>query len=161
MPSFDVVSQVDMQEVRNAVDQANREIVNRFDFKDTGTIIELGDDSITLRSSTDHRLEAALDVLESRLVKRKVPLKALEKGQMEDAAGGTVRQEIGLNQGIDQERAKQIVKSVKDTKLKVQAAVQGDQVRISGKKRDDLQSVMKLLGDADFGIPLQFTNRRD
>lgn len=161
MPSFDVVSQVDMQEVRNAVDQANREIVNRFDFKDTGTIIELGDDSITLRSSTDHRLEAALDVLEGRLVKRKVPLKALEKGQMEDAAGGTVRQEIGLNQGIDQERAKQIVKSVKDTKLKVQAAVQGDQVRISGKKRDDLQSVMKLLGDADFGIPLQFTNRRD
>ncbi len=161
MPSFDVVSQVDMQEIRNAVDQANREIVNRFDFKDTGTIIELGDDSITLRSSTDHRLEAALDVLESRLVKRKVPLKALEKGQMEDAAGGTVRQEIGLNQGIDQERAKKIVKSVKDTKLKVQAAVQGDQVRISGKKRDDLQSVMQLLGDADFGIPLQFTNRRD
>lgn len=161
MPSFDVVSQVDMQEVRNAVDQANREIVNRFDFKDTGTIIELGDDSITVRSSTDHRLEAAVDVLEGRLVKRKVPLKALEKGQMEDAAGGTVRQEIGLNQGIDQERAKKIVKSVKDTKLKVQAAVQGDQVRISGKKRDDLQSVMQLLRDADFGIPLQFTNRRD
>lgn len=161
MPSFDVVSQVDMQEVRNAVDQANREIVNRFDFKDTGTIIELGDDSITVRSSTDHRLEAAVDVLEGRLVKRKVPLKALDKGQMEDAAGSTVRQEIGLNQGIDQERAKKIVKSVKDTKLKVQAAVQGDQVRISGKKRDDLQSVMQLLRDADYGIPLQFTNRRD
>lgn len=161
MPSFDVVSQVDMQEVRNAVDQANREIVNRFDFKDTGTIIELGDESITVRSSTDHRLEAAVDVLEGRLVKRKVPLKALDKGQMENAAGGTVRQEIGLNQGIDQERAKKIVKAVKDTKLKVQAAVQGDQVRISGKKRDDLQSVMQLLQDAEYGIPLQFTNRRD
>lgn len=161
MPSFDVVSEVDVQEVRNAVDQAAREIGNRFDFKDTGTRVGLSDEEITVTSSTEHRLEAAVDVVEGRLAKRKVPLKAVTKGKVEDAAGGSYRQVLTLNQGISQEKAKAIVKFVKDHKLKVQAAVQGDQLRISGKKRDDLQQVMQSLREEDFGIPLQFTNRRD
>lgn len=161
MPSFDVVSQVDMQEVRNAVDQAQREISTRFDFKKTGTSLELGDDAITARSGTEQRLEAAVDVLEGKLVKRKVSLKALQPGKVEDAAGGTYRQVLTLNQGISQDRAKEIVKLVKDTKLKIQAAVQGDQVRITGKKRDDLQQIMQLLRERDLGIPLQFVNLRD
>lgn len=161
MPSFDIVSEVDLQEVRNAVDQAQREIATRFDFKDTGTSVELDEAEIALRSATEHRLEAALDVVEGKLVKRKVPLKAVSRGRVEPAAGGTYRQVLTLNQGIAQDKAKEIVKLVKDSKRKVQASVQGDQVRISGKKKDDLQAVMQAVQERDFDIPLQFTNRRD
>lgn len=161
MPSFDVVSRVDLQEVRNAVDQTRREITTRFDFKDTGTAVELGDGSITLRSSTEPRLKAALDVLEDKLVKRKVPLKALAHGKIEEAGGSTYRQLLTLNMGISQEKAKTVVKAVKDSGVKVQAAVQGDEVRVTGKKRDDLQAVIQKLKDADFGIPLQFVNFRE
>lgn len=161
MPTFDVVSRVDLQEVRNAVDQARREITTRFDFKDTGTSVDLGDGTITLRSSTEPRLKAAVDVLEDKLVKRKVSLKAVAHGKVEEAGGGTYRQVLTLNMGISQEKAREIVKAVKDNRMKVQAAVQGDEVRITGKKRDDLQSVIQRLKDADFGIPLQFVNFRD
>lgn len=161
MPSFDVVSRVDLQEVRNAVDQARREITTRFDFKDTGTSVELGEGAITVRSSTEPRLKAAVDVLEEKLVKRKVSLKALAHGKVEEAGGSTYRQVLTLNMGISQEKARAIVKAVKDTRLKVQAAVQGDEVRVSGKKRDELQTVIQRLKEADHEIPLQFVNFRD
>ncbi|RIK06696.1 MAG: YajQ family cyclic di-GMP-binding protein [Acidobacteria bacterium] len=159
-PSFDVVSELDMQEVRNAVQQASKEIQTRFDFKGTGTSIELKDEAIEVRSGTDQRLNAAVQVLEEKLVKRKVSLKALDKGKLEDAAGGTYRQEIKLNQGVPTEKAKEMVKLIKGMKLKVQAAIQGDSLRVSGKKKDDLQAVMAALKEKDFGIPLQFTNYR-
>jgi len=161
MPSFDVVSRVDLQEVRNAVDQAQREIVNRFDFKNTGTTIEPTDNDITVRSSTEQRLEAAVGVVEEKLIKRKVPLKALSKGNVEEAGGATYRQVLTLNVGISQDKAKEVVKAVKDTKLKVQAAVQGEEVRVTGKKRDELQAVIEALKGGDFGIALQFVNFRD
>ena len=161
MPSFDVVSRVDFQEVRNAVDQAGREITTRFDFKNTGTSVELGEDSITVRSSTEPRLKAAVEVLEEKMVRRKVPLKALTHGKVEEAGGSTYRQVLTLTMGISQEKAKTIVKAVKDSHLKVQSAVQGDEVRVTGKKRDDLQEVIQLLKEADFDIPLQFVNFRD
>lgn len=159
-PSFDVVSQVDMQEVRNGVQQASKEIQTRFDFKGTGTSVELKDNSIEIRSSTDQRLNAAVQVLEEKLVKRKVSLKALEKGKLEDAAGGSYRQEIKLKQGVPTEKAREMVKVIKAMKLKVQAAIMGDSLRVSGKKKDDLQAVMTALKERDFGIPLQFTNYR-
>lgn len=159
-PSFDVVSELDMQEVRNAVQQASKEIQTRFDFKGTGTSIELKDEGIEVRSGTDQRLKAAVQVLEEKLVKRKISLKALDKGKLEDAAGGTYRQEIKLNQGVPTEKAKEMVKLIKGMKLKVQAAIQGDSLRVSGKKKDDLQAVMTALKEKDFGIPLQFTNYR-
>lgn len=159
-PSFDVVSELDMQEVRNAVQQASKEIQTRFDFKGTGTSIELKDEAIEVRSGTDQRLKAAVQVLEEKLVKRKISLKALDKGKLEDAAGGTYRQEIKLNQGVPTEKAKEMVKLIKGMKLKVQAAIQGDSLRVSGKKKDDLQAVMTALKEKDFGIPLQFTNYR-
>lgn len=159
-PSFDVVSQLDMQEVRNGVQQASKEIQTRFDFKGTGTSVELKDNSIEIRSSTDQRLNAAVQVLEEKLVKRKVSLKALEKGKLEDAAGGSYRQEIKLKQGVPTEKAREMVKVIKAMKLKVQAAIMGDSLRVSGKKKDDLQAVMTALKERDFGIPLQFTNYR-
>lgn len=162
--SFDVVSEVDLQEVRNAVDQAAREISQRFDFKDTGSSIELGEDSgkpaITLKSNTDQKVKDIAKVLEEKMVKRKISLKALNKGEVQPAAGGTARQLIGINQGIEIEKARAIVKTVKDTKFKAQVAIQGDQVRVSSKSRDTLQDVMQVLREKDFGIPLQFTNYR-
>lgn len=162
MPSFDVVSQVDQQEVRNAVDQASRELANRFDFKGTDTSVELDELSITLRSSSEDRLKAARVVLEEKLVKRKVSLKGLDYGQVEDAAGGTYRQVAKLAAGISSEKAKEINKAIKAMGLKgVQSQTQGDQVRVSGKKRDDLQSVISALKETDLGIPLQFENFRD
>jgi uncharacterized protein YajQ (UPF0234 family) len=160
-PSFDIVSEVDLQEVKNAVNQAAKEIATRFDFKGTGTSIELKDPTvIEVRSETDKRLEAAVVVLEEKLVRRKVSLKALDKGRIQEAARGTFRQEIRIRQGISKEKAKEIIKAIKATGLKVQAAVYGDSVRVSGKKRDDLQAVIKTLKEKDFGIPLQFTNYR-
>ena len=161
MPSFDVVSQIDMQEVRNAVDQAMRELVNRFDFKGTNTTISLGDGEITLESSAEGRLEAAVDVLKTRLVARSVSLKTLEGGTVKPAAGGRVTTTFTLTQGIPQDAAKELGKHIRDTKLKVQFQVQGDQLRIQGKKRDDLQQVIAELKALDFRLPLQFVNFRD
>lgn len=158
--SFDVVSEVDLQEVRNAVDQAQREISTRFDFKNTGTALELKDQTIELRAGTDNRLKAAGEVLKEKVVRRTISLKALQEGSIQPAAKGTVRQEIQITQGISEEKARQITKFVKGSGLKVQAQVQKDQVRIMGKKKDDLQAAIKALKEEDFGIPLQFTNYR-
>ncbi|MGH9127597.1 MAG: YajQ family cyclic di-GMP-binding protein [Acidimicrobiales bacterium] len=162
MPTFDVVSEVDMQEVRNAVDQANREATTRYDFKDTDSSIELSDHTLTLRSASEDRLRALAQVLEERLVKRHVSLKALERGKVEEASKGAARQAITISAGISADKARQVNKAIKDLGLKgISSSTQGDQVRVSGKKRDDLQAVMTALREADFGIPLQFTNRRD
>jgi uncharacterized protein YajQ (UPF0234 family) len=162
MPTFDVVSEVDQQEVRNAVDQASREISTRFDFKGTDSSIELGEKSIELHTDTDQRLKALTQVLEEKLVKRKVSLKALSYAKVEEAAKGTVRQRVDLNVGINDEKAREIGKFIKALGLKgVQHQVQGDQLRVSGKKRDDLQNAIQAMREHDFGIPLQFTNFRD
>ena len=202
MPSFDVVSELDMQEVRNAVDQAHRELSTRFDFKDTGSSVDLGKDDLTLKSSTEDRIKAVRQVLEEKLVKRKVSLKALDWGKVEEAGGNTVRQSVklkaavqvleeklvkrkvslktlefgkveeatkgrarqkaALQSGINQEKAKAIGKYVKELGLKgVQHQVQGDQLRIIGKKRDDLQAVIAALREAELELPLQFENFRD
>jgi uncharacterized protein YajQ (UPF0234 family) len=162
--SFDVVSELDMQEVRNAVDQAKREISQRFDFKNTGSSIDLGEDgsdpTITLRSNTDQKVKDVLKVLEEKFVKRKLSLKSLQRGNIEQAGGGTARQTLTINQGISTEKAREIVKTIKDSKVKAQAAIQGDQVRVSSKSRDILQEVIELLKEKDFGIPLQFVNYR-
>ena len=162
MPSFDVVSEIDQQEIRNAVDQAQREVTTRFDFKNTGSEIELGENEITLRSSSEDRLNALRQVLEEKLVKRKVSLKALDYQKVEDASGGTVRQQVKLVAGISRDKATELNKHIKALGLKgVQSQVQGDQLRVTGKKRDDLQAVIASLREGDFGIPLQFTNFRD
>jgi uncharacterized protein YajQ (UPF0234 family) len=162
MPTFDVVSQVDMQEVRNAVDQASREVTTRFDFKDTGSNIELAGQELKLASSTEDRLRALVQVLEEKLVKRQVSLKALDRGGVEEAAKGTVRQVVKLKAGIGADEAKKINVFVKNMGLKgVSTQTQGDQVRVSGKKRDDLQAVIATLKAEDFGLPLQFENFRD
>ena len=161
--SFDVVSEVDLQEVRNAVDQAAREISQRFDFKGTGSSVELNDDkepNIVVRANTEQKVKDVVKVLEEKFVKRKVPLKSLQRGNIEPAAGGTARQTLALNQGISTDKAREIVKYIKDTKKKTQAAIQGDQVRVSAKSRDDLQDIIAALKEKDFGIPLQFVNYR-
>jgi uncharacterized protein YajQ (UPF0234 family) len=162
--SFDVVSEVDLQEVRNAVDQARREIAQRFDFKGTGSSIDLSRDagsaSIHVRSNTEQKVKDCVNVLEEKLVKRKVPLKALSRGEIQPAAGGSARQELTLNQGISTDKAREIVKVVKAMKVKAQTTVQGDQVRVTSKSRDALQEVIASLREHDFGIPLQFTNYR-
>ena len=162
MPTFDVVSEVDLQEVRNAVDQAHREVATRFDFKDTGSTIELGDGSIQLHSSTEDRLRALVQVLEEKLVRRNVSLKGLTYEKVEEASKGTVRQTISLAAGIDDTKARQINRFIKDRGTKgVSSQTQGDQVRVTGKKRDDLQNLIAALKAEDFGIPLQFKNFRD
>ena len=162
MPTFDVVSEVDLQEVRNAVDQARREVSTRYDFKDTGSTVELGDDEIRLHSATEDRLRALVQVLEEKLVRRNVPLKALTYGKVEEAARSTVRQVATINAGISDVKAREINRFVKDRGLKgVSSQAQGDQVRVSGKKRDDLQAVIAALREHDFEIPLQFKNFRD
>ena len=161
MPSFDIVSQVDLQEVRNAVDQSMREVVNRYDFKGTDTRIELTDEGITVESASDHRVEAAVDVLKGKLVKRKVSLKSIAGGEPKQIGGGRFRAVFTLNEGIAQDAAKELTKVIKDAKLKVQVAIQGDQLRVSGKKRDDLQEAIALVKALDFRLPLQFVNYRD
>jgi uncharacterized protein YajQ (UPF0234 family) len=162
MPTFDVVSELDMQEVRNAVDQAKREVSTRYDFKDTGSTIDLGEKKIDLASESEARLQALRQVLEEKLVRRNVSLKALGYGKVEEAAKSTVRQEVALNVGISQDKAREIGKFLKDLGLKgVSHQVQGDQLRVSAKKRDDLQSAIGAMRDHDFGVPLQFTNFRD
>ena len=162
MPSFDVVSEVDRQEVRNAVDQAQREIGTRFDFKGTNSTIEQAELALTLRSVSEDRLTALRQVLEEKLVKRKVSLKGLDYGNVEDAAGGTVRQVATLAAGISSDKARELNKFIKALGRKgIQSQTQGDQVRVTSKKRDDLQSVIAALKEHDFGIPLQFINFRD
>jgi cyclic-di-GMP-binding protein len=158
--SFDVVSSVDMQEVKNAIAQAMKEIITRFDLKGSNSSIELQGEEILITSGDESKMKAVRDVLEERLVKRNVPLKALTFGDVEKARGQTARQKVTLQQGIPSDKAREIVKVIKQTKLKVQAAIQGDQVRVSGKNKDDLQSVMQVLRETDLGIDMQFTNRR-
>jgi cyclic-di-GMP-binding protein len=162
MPSFDVVSEVDHQEVRNAVDQAQRELSTRFDFKNTSSSIEQNDLVLTLRSSSEDRLRALRQVLEERLVKRGVSLKGLDYAKVEEAAGSSVRQVATITVGISSDKAREINRMIKEKGPKgVSSQTQGDQVRVTGKKRDDLQAVIQLLKDADLAIPLQFTNFRD
>ena len=162
MPSFDVVSEVDTQEIRNAVDQAARELSTRYDFKGTDSTVELKEDEIELRSVSEDRLNAVRQVLEEKLVKRKVSLKALDYGTVEDAAGGRVRQAAALQAGISSDKARELNKNIKGLGLKgIQSQTQGDQLRVIGKKRDDLQAVIADLKAGDFGIPLQFNNFRD
>jgi len=158
--SFDIVSSVDLQEVKNAIAQAMKEIQTRYDLKGTGSEIELQGNDLLLTSADDYKLKAVREVLEGRLVKRNVPLKALEYGVVEQALGGTVRQKVSMQQGIPSEKAREIVKIIKGSKIKVQAAIQGDQLRVTGKNRDDLQSVIRVLKGTDLGIDMQFTNYR-
>jgi uncharacterized protein YajQ (UPF0234 family) len=162
MPTFDVVSQVDMQEVKNAVDQAVREVTTRFDFKNTDSTIELADKEIRLHSATDDRLRALIVVLEEKFVRRKISLKALDYGKVEEAAKGTVRQTVTLKAGISSDNARAINRFIKDKAPKgVGSQTQGDQLRVSAKKRDELQATIAALKAEDFGIPLQFENFRD
>ena len=162
MPSFDVVSEVDMQEVRNAVDQASREIGNRYDFKGTNSTIELTDDAINMATASEDRLNALRTVLEEKLVKRKVSLKAIDYGKVEEASGGTVRQSAAIVAGISSDKARELNKFIKNLGTKgIQSQTQGDQLRVTGKKRDDLQAVIASLKGEDFGVPLQFQNFRD
>lgn len=162
MPSLDVVSKVDMQEIRNAVDQASREIANRYDFRNTGSAVELGEGAINMRSSTEDRLAAMRQVLEEKLVRRQVSLKAVHYGNVEEASGGTVRQVAALQAGISSDRARELNKFIKGLGIKgVQSQTQGDQLRVMSKKRDDLQAVIAELKASDFDVPLQFENFRD
>jgi uncharacterized protein YajQ (UPF0234 family) len=160
--SFDIVSKIDLNEVNNAIHQAMKEIIVRFDLKNSKSTIELNekDKKIQLASADEFKLRAIIEILEMRLVKRGVPLKGLTHGEVTQAAGSTVRQEISIQSGIPIEKAREIVKKVKEAKLKVQASIQGDLVRVSGKHRDDLQQVIQLLRGQDFGIDMQFTNYR-
>lgn len=159
--SFDIVSKVDLQEVSNAIQNALKEVHTRFDLKDTRSNIALeGKEEIILSSSEEYKLKAVNDILQGKLVKRGVPLKALSYGPVEPAAGSTVRQKIKMQQGIPVEKARDIVKRIKDSKKKVQASIQGDTVRVSGKDRDALQEIIALLRQSDFGIDMQFTNYR-
>jgi len=160
--TFDVVSKIEMPEVVNSVQQAHKELQQRYDLKNSHSNIELNEkeNKITLTSQDEFKLKAVVDILESKLVKRKVPLKGLSFGPVLPAAGSTVRQEITLQQGISTEKCREIVKAIKDSKLKVQASIQGDFVRVAGRDRDTLQSVIQLLRDTDFGIDMQFTNYR-
>jgi hypothetical protein len=162
MPTFDVVSELDMQEVRNAVDQAAREVSTRFDFKGTDSTVELKEKTIELATESESRLTALTQVLEEKLVKRQVSLKALSYGKVEEASKGTVRQTVTLNSGISTEKGKEIGRFLKELGLKgVSHQIQGEQLRITGKKRDDLQSAIQAMKEHDFNVPLQFTNFRD
>jgi uncharacterized protein YajQ (UPF0234 family) len=160
--SFDVVSIVDMPEVLNAIQQASREVLTRFDLKNSKSEIQLNEKEkkITITSIDDFKLKAVVDILQQKLVKRKVPLKNFLYGAVQPAAGSTVRQEVTIQSGLPVEKSKEIVRAIKDSKIKVQASIQGDLVRVSGKSRDLLQEVIQLLRQSDFGLELQFTNYR-
>ena len=158
--SFDVVSKIDMSEVTNAVTQAMKEISQRFDFKGSKSNITQEKDALVILSDDEYKLKSVIDILQGKLVKRGVPVKNLTYGKVEAALASTVRQKITLQQGIPTDKAKEIVKAIKDAKIKVQASIQADQVRVSGKSRDDLQTVIALLKGKDFGIELQFENYR-
>jgi len=158
--SFDVVSKIDMAEVTNAVSQAMKEIGQRFDFKGSKSNITQEKDALVIVSDDEYKLKSVIDILQGKLVKRGVPVKNLSYGKVEAALAGTVRQKIALQQGIPIDKAKELVKAIKDSKIKVQASIQADQVRVSGKDRDNLQTVIQLLKGRDFGIELQFDNYR-
>jgi cyclic-di-GMP-binding protein len=158
--SFDIVCKVDMQEVTNAVDQTRREVETRYDLKGSKNEIKQEKTELVIASADEMKMKAVVDILQSKLHKRGVPLKALTYGEVEAAAGSTFRQKIGLQQGIPIDKAKEIVRLIKDAKIKVQASIQEDQVRVTGKSKDDLQRVMALLREKDLGIALQFTNYR-
>ncbi|MCK6556501.1 YajQ family cyclic di-GMP-binding protein [Candidatus Binatia bacterium] len=161
MPSFDIVSQVDRQEIDNAVNQARKEVGQRYDFRGSKTEIAVEEDTLRVVSDDDYKVKAVVDVLQSKLVRRGVSLKALEYGKIEPAAGGLARQVITVRQGIDADHARELTKLIRDSKMKVQAQVQGDQVRVIGKKRDDLQAAIQLLKAQDLDLPLQFVNFRE
>lgn len=160
MPSFDVVSKIDQHELSNAVDQANREVDTRFDFKGVGAKFAIEGDSISLSAKEEFQLKQMMEILRLKMAKRKIDVGCLKEGQPV-MSGMTAKQGVQVLQGIDQALAKKMVRLIKDQKMKVQAAIQGDQLRVTGKKRDDLQKVIALLEDADLGLPLQFTNFRD
>ena len=160
MPSFDILSEVNQVELRNAVDQANKEITNRFDFKGSDARVETGDKLLTLFADDDFKLSQVYDILTLKLGKRGIDVRCLEKEKAEKVSGNKVKQEIKVKVGVEGELAKKIVKQLKDSKLKVQASIQGDFVRVSGRDRDVLQSAIKLLRETDFGIDMQFTNYR-
>jgi len=162
MPSFDVVSELNLQEVDNALNQARKEVAQRYDFKDTATVIDWDKkEKITIESADDFKVKAVDEVLREKLARRQVPLKAVDFGAIEPGPGGRAKQEIKLKQGIDADRAREIVKVVKDAKLKVQAQIMGNQVRVSGKKRDYLQAAIQVIRARDLDLPLQFSNFRD
>ncbi len=160
MASFDIVSEINMHELTNAVDQANKEVTTRFDFKGTDSNYEFKDDVITMYSQTEFQVNQMYDILKTKLVKRKIDLKFISADKMMESGKG-VRQEVTVKQGIDKEIAKKMVKMVKDKKMKVQAAIQGDKLRITGKKRDNLQEVINMFKSSDLDIPLQYENYRD
>lgn len=160
MPSFDVVSEIDLHEARNAVDQANREVDTRFDFKGSGATFELVDNVVTMTGQSEFQLEQMRDILYSKLSRRGIDLTCVELGKLEQA-GKEARQAVTLRHGIDTDLGKKIVKLIKDQKMKVQASIMGDKVRVTGKKRDDLQEVILLLRKQELGMPLQFNNFRD
>ncbi len=160
-PSFDVVSEVDMQEVNNAINQTVKEITQRFDFKGTKSVVEVENgNSIKIVTEDDTRMRNIVDILQSKFIKRGVSIKNLEYGKVESAAGGMVRQSVRIKQGIEADVAKKITKDIKESKLKVQTQLQDDQIRVSGKKIDDLQAVIALLKGKDYGVELQFSNFR-
>jgi uncharacterized protein YajQ (UPF0234 family) len=161
MPSFDVVSKVQMHEVDNAVLQTSKEIATRYDFRDTGTSIERTDEGIVLRSNSEGRIEAAFNVLQEKLVRRKVSLKSIDPQKAEKAGGTTYRQLIKITQGLSTEKAKDVVKFLKNSGMKVQGAIHGDQVRVTGAKKDTLQQAIAAMRSNDFGVDLQFENYRD
>lgn len=158
--SFDVVSEVDKQEITNALDQTRKEVSTRFDFKNTGTEIKHEDSSIEVKSNSEGRVKAAVEVMKDKMVRRNVSLKALQEGKIEPAAGGNFRQTISLVHGINDEKSRAINKFIKGLGLKVQSQVQGEQLRVSSKVKNDLQQVIQALREEDFGIPIQFTNYR-
>lgn len=160
MPSFDVVSEVDMHEVTNAVDQTNREVSNRYDFKGSNARVEQNEAVLTLHAQAEFQLQQMLDILIQKLAKRGVDVEALEEGKVEES-GNKARQNVTIRQGIDAELARKIVRMIKNAKLKVQTAIQGDKLRVTAKKKDDLQQVIALLRDAKLGVPLQYVNFRD
>jgi uncharacterized protein YajQ (UPF0234 family) len=161
MPSFDIVSKVQRNEVDNAFHQADKEISQRFDFKDTATTLEKNDEAITIRSGSEERAKAALNVLQDKLVKRKVSLRFTDAGKPEPTGKGGSRIVVKIKEGIEVEKARALVQTIKDAKLKVQASIQEAQVRVSGKNKDDLQAAIRLVRERDFGIELQFVNMRD
>lgn len=158
--SFDVVSKVDMQEVNNAINQANKEISQRYDFKNSKSQISLEGDDLKLVSDDQYKLDSVIDILQTKLLKRSVSIKNLQYGKVEEAGGGLVRQIVKIKQGVETDNAKQIVKDIKNLKLKVQAQIIGDAVRVTAKSRDDLQAVIQVLKENDYGLELQFTNYR-
>lgn len=158
--SFDIVSKIDMQELKNAISQAEKEIEGRFDFKGSKSSIAMEKEELVIASDDEYKLNSVLDILQSKMVKRGISIKALDLGKLEPATGGTVRQKAKLKQGIDQENAKKINTLIRDSKLKVKSQIQGDQIRVTGKSRDDLQRIIQLLREADLSIELQFHNYR-